>query len=162
MIFFFSFCLFDWKIIWSFRRLVEEYERYMNDIDLTGDPKSILVMCPICQISELHITNHLLHCKCGFRWVTTRLFVFCFVFITNSFYSLFFSSLFSILFLFCCSLFWFSCFVFVFCLLFFFLSVVFFFHFTFLYVFSWFHLSVSFLLKHIFFVLSPLNVIRLC
>lgn len=48
-------------------RMVEQYERSLNDIDLSGDPKSLLVMCPICQISELHITNHLLHCKCGFQ-----------------------------------------------------------------------------------------------
>ncbi|XP_055295363.1 RIP-like protein [Sitodiplosis mosellana] len=51
----------------QYQWILEEYERSLHDIDLTGDTKSILVMCPICQICELHITNHLLHCKCGFQ-----------------------------------------------------------------------------------------------
>ncbi|XP_031617405.1 RIP-like protein [Contarinia nasturtii] len=55
----------------QYQWMVEQYEQ-SNNLDLLGDPKSLLVMCPICQLSELHITDHLLHCTCGFRKTYNR------------------------------------------------------------------------------------------
>lgn len=49
-------------------RMIEQYYTSL-DVELTNDPKALLVMCPICEIAELKWNNHLLSCSCGFQWV---------------------------------------------------------------------------------------------
>lgn len=66
--FFSVFCLklTNFIICFSFcHRMVDQYEQ-TNEVDLSGD-RSFIVLCPICQLSELQLISHLLKCQCGFQ-----------------------------------------------------------------------------------------------
>lgn len=53
-------------ILFEFR-LVEQYEKELNYYASTNQNKTELILCPICQISELKLVNNVLGCDCGIR-----------------------------------------------------------------------------------------------
>lgn len=46
--------------------MVEQYEKELEYL-VSTDNKVQLVMCPICQVSQLNLNGGILKCSCGFE-----------------------------------------------------------------------------------------------